>query len=115
MEINNTSIDELAAADLNNAQNLLKQGCSDLLLSTGLSFEPDFLAHALRVPELAADVCAGIERACFALRDPDQMVLAKKAVDAIVLSAQSMRIAVGRIAAVQGASNKAISAYNDNL
>jgi hypothetical protein len=43
------------------------------------------------------------------------MILAKKAVDAIVLSAQSIRIAVGRIAAAQGASNKAISAYNDNL
>jgi hypothetical protein len=87
----------------------------DLRQSTGISFDPDFLAQALRVPDLAADVCAGIELACFALHDTEQMILAKKAVDAIVLSAQSIRIAVGRIAAAQGASNKAISAYNDNL
>lgn len=109
------SIDPACARLLEDASAMLARGCADLRESTGLEFEPDYLAHALRVPELAAAVCFGIDKACLSLSDPKRMAQAKLAVDAICSSAKALRIAVGMVAASQGANNRAISAYAENL
>ena len=97
------------------AHQLFTQGCDDLRISTGLDYQPDFLAHALRVPDMAAQLCSAIDQSCRGLTDPDRKKQAKAAMDNLALAVLAMRGAVGHVAALHAAKAKAISAYNDNL
>lgn len=102
-------------AAVSEARRLLRAGCDDLLLATGLALDPDALADALTSPMFAAAIGNEIDTACRQVLDPLLLLRAQSAVEFFAKGSGSLRTALAMIAETQIEGARAISAYQKNV